>query len=1039
MISKENKGRNLTTRNQKKIYMSFRNPSIVECSKSSDLDSCFRRNNIITSISKIICIILFFFGVTLADNQDAYFQQYVNYNINVSLDVEYHTLNGKESLLYTNNSPDTLNEIYFHLYMNKYRKKSLAQPNLLQDKGSITIHKVIENDSSNITGLIDETIFHVKLHNSLYPGYSVRFKFDFKVILPRADDRYGYFGEHYDVGNWFITPVVYDNQGWHLNQHLNNEFYQEWGDFRVDIHVPKGYMVGATGNLLNPTEAYADTGVYIHNYYLDQEKDSSLTLWQYEAKNVHDFAWTTDPAYTLIQSNWNGITFNVLAIDYNADSWRQVADWGLKALQFLTENFGAYPYDQMTVADTYIKAGGIEYPQITFINDLTHPDYYNSQFKSTIIHEMAHNWYYGLLGTNQTEKGWMDEGFTTFAEIKTVEYLFGRFNNYLPSDRGWIYNTFSLPDDSRSYNAISYLRLAKLNFDNDHVNMHPDYMGTEAYILEYDKTAMILFMLEYTIGDSLFKKAMLDYYKKWSFKHPTPQDFIRSVEKTAKRELDWFFEQWINTNRKLDYAVEDFNGDWELANSTPRYHCKIDFKRIEKIFMPIDFDVYLENGDTLKYQIPVDRFPKPDKDRKDLPYWHFSQKNYTAEIVCDSEVEKVIIDPSMRLMDINMLNNTSDCIPDQDFYFMKYGSEKSSLTNYVWEIWPTAFYNDVDKLKLGANFNGGFLDIDHKIDLWLWYKTAWGNVDFDFNYRTPVNWLGNLTYVYLNAFTLDGRQGGQISITHRLDKERWQEPRYKIEAGIANHKLFDDKYLMNIWDFGDINTLFFNWSSSSSYYRGWNPKNTLQLSFISSVFSEEYNFSQILFEWQYKVWQSYSEWQIDFRLFAGYSDGNIPKQHLFSLTGDNSWGEFQQSFYRSKGSLPYPWRKKGHLYKQGGGNVRGYSLIKNDFALNAQNISSFNVDISLPNPLDQSYIPIIEDIYPVIFMDIGAVWDTDVPSFKSFRKSFGMSMVWNSFYYIDYIFNLEKIRVDFPIWLSHVPISDDNLELRWLIRFDFKY
>ena len=991
-------------------------------------------------IRKIIFFITLNLGLlAFANSNGAYFQQYVNYDIDVQLDVDYHKLDVNETLLYTNNSPDTLNEIYFYVYMNKYRKKSLAHPELQQDRGSITIHEVLENDSSNINGLIDETIFHVKLHSALYPGYSVRFKFDFTVIIPRAADRYGYFGEHYDVGNWYVTPVVYDRQGWHLNQHLDNEFYQEWGDYKVNIHVPKGYLVGATGNLLNPTEAYADTGFQIRNYYLEEEEDTSLTVWQFEAKNVHDFAWTTDPVYKLIQSEWNGITFNVLAMDYNAESWKQVADWGPKALQFLSENFGMYPYDQITVADTYIKAGGIEYPQITFINDMIHPEYQIADFRTTIIHEMAHNWYYGVLGSNQTEKGWMDEGFTTFAEIKAIEALFGRYNNYPVSERGWFSNKFSLEDDDRSINARAYLKLAKFNFDNDHINLHPDYMGSEAYTLEYEKSAMVLFMLEYTIGDSLFAQAMLDYYDKWKFKHPAPEDFIKSVEKTTNRELDWFFEQWLNTNRKLDYAVTDLDGEWKTIDSLKKYRCDIEFSRIGDIFMPIDFDVHLENGTVLKYQIPVDKFPKPEKDRNDLPYWHFSQKNYTAKIDCDSKVEKVIIDPSLRLMDINMLDNTSDFIPDQDFHFMKYASNTQPLNKYVWELWPTAFYNDRDKLKIGFNLNGSYLDIDHKIDLWLWYKTAWGNADFDFSYRTPVDWLGKLTHVYLNAFTIDGRQGGQVSISHLLDKVWSQEPRYKIEAGLANHKLFDDRYLMNIWDSGDVNTVFINWSSEDSYHRGWKPKNLMQLNFISSVFNEKYNFSQISFEWLYKVWNSYSDWEIDLRLFTGYGDGKTPAQYLFNLTGDNSWGEFQQSFYRSKGSLPFSWRRTGHLYKQGGGNVRGYSLIKVNSELYASNIASFNIDISLPNPLDQFYIPVIEDIYPVVFSDIGAVWEKDIPSIKSFKKSFGFSLVWNSYYYVDYLFNLEKVRVDFPIWLSHVPSNTDNLEFRWLIRFDFRY
>ncbi len=968
-----------------------------------------------------------------------YFQQYVKYDIDVKLDIDYRQLKVKETLLYTNNSPDTLTEIYFHLYLNKYRKGSLAFPNLTFDRGSIIINKMEENDSLNTSGIIDETLFKVALLNPLYPGYSVRFSFDFVVTLPLASGRLGYYGDHYDVGNWYVTPVVYDRAGWHLHQHLDNEFYQEWGDFRVNIHVPKGFLVGATGNLLNSFQAYQDTLKENRDHYLIHPEDTLLSVWQYEAKMVHDFAWTTDPAYVLIQSEWNGITFNVLAMDYNAEDWKQVAEWGPKAVQFLSEAFGMYPYDQMTVADTYIKAGGIEYPQITFINDMIHPIYEPDQFKSTIIHEMAHNWYYGLLGSNQTEEGWMDEGFTTFAEIKTMEALFGRYTNYSFSRSGWLSSRFSLNDDDRLENARSYLRLAKMDFDRDHINMHPDYMGQEGYYLEYAKSAIVLFMLEYTIGDSLFAGVMLDYFDKWHFKHPYPQDFVSVAEKYADRDLDWFFEQWWNTNRKLDYSVNDVDGEWKQIDLEKKYHCLIEFERKSNIFMPIDFDVTLVNGKVLKYQIPVDNYPKPEQNRKPLKYWHFSQKKYQAELFLDAEVEKVEIDPSLRLMDINMLNNNSQFFPDQEFHFMKYGTNLPSLNKYEWEFWPIPFYNDYDKLKLGFNLNGRYLYIDHKIDLWLWYKTAWGNVDFDISYKTPVRWLGRLTQIYFNSFTLDGRQGGQISISHSLDENWREEPSYNIEMGIANHKMFDCRYLMAPWSGGDVNIIFFNWSMQETYYNGWKPKTILDINYKSSTLNSNYSFSQISLEWYKKIWNSYSNWELDFRLFTGYSDGNIPAQYLFNISGDNGWGEFQQSFYRSQGSLPYPWRKNGNLYKWGGGNVRGYSLTNDFITLLAPKIAAINIDLLMPNPLESLYIPIIEDMNPVFFIDYGSVWHKEMPPIKSFKKSAGIGITMESPFYLDELFNLRQVRVDFPVWLSDVASNEKNTSFRWLIRFDFTY
>jgi hypothetical protein len=223
-----------------------------------------------------------------------------------------------------------------------------------------------------------------------------------------------------------------------------------------------------------------------------------------------------------------------------------------------------------------------------------------------------------------------------------------------------------------------------------------------------------------------------------------------------------------------------------------------------------------------------------------------------------------------------------------------------------------------------------------------------------------------------------------------------------------------------------------------SYYRGWKPKSLIQFNFISSTLGSDFNFAQTSLEILNKLWDNYSDWEIDLRFFAGYSEGDVPLQYLFNLSGANSWGEFQQSFYRSKGSLPYPWRRNGHLYKKGGGNVRGYTLYDNNNIL-GRRIMAFNLDITMANPLELLYIPVIEDMKPVFFTDIGEVWDKTMPTLRTFKKSIGFSIIWDSEYHLDYLFNLERVQLDFPLWLSDVSKNEKNIEFRWLIRFDFRY
>ena len=238
-----------------------------------------------------------------------------------------------------------------------------------QTAAYIKLDTIKINDNVTTDYDIHRTLLQLNLSSRLNPGDSINFYFGFTSKLPYASGRYGYLGSHYDVANWFPTPVVYDKEGWHLHQHIDNEFYQEWGDFKVDITVPKGFIVGATGNLINAEIAMQDTSKEVRDWYLHNIEDTtSTTTWQYEAKNVHDFAWTTDPEYRYISGNWNGINVHYLVMRYNYEYWKKEFKAGLESVKFFSEMVGRYPYDQITIADTYITSGGMEYPNIVFIN-----------------------------------------------------------------------------------------------------------------------------------------------------------------------------------------------------------------------------------------------------------------------------------------------------------------------------------------------------------------------------------------------------------------------------------------------------------------------------------------------------------------------------------------------------------------------------------------------------------------------------------------------------------------------------------------------
>jgi lysozyme family protein len=963
-----------------------------------------------TTLSLLCYLFLFAYFQASA----CYVQQYVHYDIEASLNIGLNRLHVKQTLLYKNNSPDTLNVIYFHLYLNKYREHSLARPTLAFDQGALRLFEVMENGHDCRDYQVDETLMTLPLHHVLPPGYCVRLYFEYASVLPHAGDRYGYHDYHYDVGNWYVTPAVYDRKGWHLNQHLDGEFYQEWGDFNVTLHLPKGYLVGATGNLVNPETALQDTLPENRAWFLRYPEDTTKTAWRFQAIQVHDFAWVADPYYILIQSQWQGITLNILAIDVMAPLWRDVADWGIRALKYLHETFGAYPYDQLTIADSYIRSGGMEYPQLVMINHFIDPEYDQHEFRAIVIHEMAHNWFYGLLASNQTEEEWMDEGFTTYAEIKTIEHLFGKEKNYNLGDRGWYVNRFGFTNDIFRDHVLSYLSLAKYNLDKDMIDLHPDYMDDNGYILEYSKTGLVLLMLEYTLGDSLFKTAMRAYYRQWRFKHPYPEDFFTVMERASGRDLDWFFEQWLHTNRKLDYSIDGYVLT-SKAESNTEYHYEVRLRRIKQIFMPLDFEITGESGKIYRYHIPLDQFANKENDRQVLPYWHFTRERYRVNVVLPEKIDYITLDSSLRLLDINRLNNRSGFLPEQTFYFMRMQSVAPPLDKYLWELWPQVLYNDVDKGMVGANLRGSYLNIDHKVDMTLWMKPYTRLIDFDLLYSTPFYPAGDLFWIHSRLFNLDGRQGGRFSLSRLFSSKSYGE------VGIANHMLYNDDYLMCPWSYGTINTLFVEWQYGQ----------LLSLYLRTSVFGSRFDFSQIFME-GLKTYGDYrSNWQLGLRLFAGYSEGSVPDQYLFNLAGDNSWGAFQQPFYRSRGSLPYPWKRSGHLYKRGGGNVRGTSFSSASVAIN---IAAVNIDLRLPAPWHSWAIPVIPAIDPYLFVDAGQVWDRRFPGIEDFRRSCGFGLNWLVWDWLDYFFKLRQVRFEIPVLVSH--LQPDTF--RWLIRFDFE-
>ncbi len=588
-------------------------------------------------------------------------QQRIKYSINVNMDVRTNRFKGTEKIDYWNNSPDTLNRIFLHLYWNAF------QPNSMMDVRSRELGKTVVgvdkqgNDvldwDSRVTDRISklqpdeigyqkvnylkingadqkliehETILEVTLDKPLPPHSKTSMDISFEAQVPlqvRRSGRDNAEGIRYSMSQWYPKMVEYDYQGWNANPYVAREFYGVWGDYDVNITIDKTYMLAGSGTIQNPNEV--GFGYQADNVRIKAPEGKTIT-WKFEAQNVHDFVWAADPDYTMQkrQPNNGPLIYVVYKkVDSLEKKWTALADSALSAYPYISKTFGAYPYKNYT----FIQGGdgGMEYPMATLIKNAS---------IGTAIHEWMHSWYQGMMGTNESLYGWMDEGFTTYAELRT--------SNWLKKD-----TTFPF---TNAYS--SYFKLAKSKLEEP-LSTHADHFNTNyAYSsAAYSKGAVFMAQLGYIVGKNNLDKILLEYYNQWRFKHPNPNDFIRVAEKVSGIELQWYKEYWVYTTKTIDYAIGDVNSE--------NGHANITLKRIGLMPMPIDVLVTFKDGTKEMHYIPMNLMygvkPAEDSTPRILHNeWKWVDPAYTLSLSKNvGDIREIEIDPSKRLADVNRVNN----------------------------------------------------------------------------------------------------------------------------------------------------------------------------------------------------------------------------------------------------------------------------------------------------------------------------------------------------------------------------------------------
>ncbi len=571
-----------------------------------------------------------------------YWQQHVDYKMEIDMDVASNRYTGKQELVYTNNSPDVLNKVFYHLYFNAFQPGSEMDVRSLtipdpdgrvgdrvsklgpEDIGFIKVNSLKQNGIGLNYDTVG-TVLEVDLAKPIHPGESATFKMDFNAQVPlqiRRSGKNNKEGVALSMTQWYPKMAEYDFEGWHADPYIGREFHGVWGNFDVKLTIDKSYMVGGTGYLQNPNEI----GHGYENATVSPHKGKTLT-WHFKAPNVHDFTWAADPEYNhdtvqVPKGPMLHFLYKSTMPQEKLDNWKKLQPKAVELMQFFSTSVGQYPYEQYSIIQG--GDGGMEYGMCTLILG---EGTFDGLFGVT-AHEMAHSWFQFVLASNEVKHPWLDEGFTEYICTLAESHIFKKDFDDL---------------SKKVYDVYTYL--AKSGKEQPQSTHADRYNYNQAYsISAYYKGYLFLKQLSYVIGKENQEKTIKEYFKTWAFKHPTPNDFIRIAEKISGLELDWYLNDWTQTTNTIDYAVKS------VSDKT------VTLERLGLMPMPIDLEVTYTDGSTEAFYIPLQmmRGEKPTSATL-IKDWAWAYPTYSFQT--KKPVKSVEIDPEGLMADIDKDNN----------------------------------------------------------------------------------------------------------------------------------------------------------------------------------------------------------------------------------------------------------------------------------------------------------------------------------------------------------------------------------------------
>jgi len=630
-------------------------------------------------MKKIGVLVLFLWQLTSFGQatEQANWQQDVSYNIQVSLDDENHVLNGHIEIGYTNNSPQTLNEVWIHLWPNAYKNNTTAFAKQQLQNNSTSFYFAKPRARGYIDSLdftVEENTLQMSYHpehidiakltlnSPLKPGESIVLSSPFRVKIPGSFSRMGHVKNSYQITQWFPKPAVFDINGWNTMPYLDQgEFYSEFGSFNVSITVPQNYVIAATGVLQDSSEKewLKERITYYKGRGKREEEETAssalLKTLHFKQDKIHDFAWFADKEFYVFESKQvlPDSSATIQTYLYSASEYDKAAiQYVNQGVKFYSEHVGNYPYSSASAVIGPLEAGGgMEYPMITVLA---------STDRTTVVHEVGHNWFYGIVGSNERSFPWMDESINTYYENRHSKSL-EKDNDYEQN-----YNN-KLSASGLFMDGLGLVYANSLTRNTDQAVNLPseDFTSSNYGGIVYGKGAYIFSVLQQYLGDSMFDAAMQNYYEEWKFKHPLPGDFSKSIQQFTGQDLDWFFTDLLTTTKSYDYKISKIRykkvKSEDLQKNPNNFQVLVTNKG--KVSAPFQIMTIDENGEKLKSRWDSGFMGKqwvtlPGMERyQTLNNENLKKKEAKRVVKRMNKVEQVALNLDNPLNELNIHNN----------------------------------------------------------------------------------------------------------------------------------------------------------------------------------------------------------------------------------------------------------------------------------------------------------------------------------------------------------------------------------------------